>query len=702
MSKNLTIDGVQYTDVQKIEAIDTDTDQYVDFVDTSDANASSADILSGKTAYVNGQKITGSLAYVSSEDSGCLFIDYEGTELYQYTTAQALALTELPANPSHTGLTALGWNWTLQEIKDYLTDCPDAMVVVGQLYTTDDGASRFYISLTESQALTPTIYLNVYPNTQGYLDWGDGSQQVVIENSTGSSITFSNTHEYSSTGDYIISVKILNGAVSLSSSGHRCGLFTRYSGDTDANSVYLSSLKKVYFGQYIYYSDYGLANAVSVSEVICPQYDSTATPKNTFYNCYALKAFVCKRQTGRIAEYCFYNSGVKYVSIGTDNWVDMYSSYCFSRCINLKYITFSSRVSAQGLATGIASGCRSLRSSCLFYVSTYQSTTYGSNAFSSCTSLIYAVLKPLTSVLPTGMFSGCTQLSNIVGLNNITNFGTSCLQGCPLDGVDNFSINSGCTNIESSSFNGTNISADIQVPSGVTSLPAAFTNSRKIRSVSITNNTTSILPSTFYGNTSLEEVTLGTGIDFIQQNTFYDCLKLHSIHLPQSLRIIGQGAFTNCISLTNIELPDGLTSIGTQAFSNCTNLYSINIPSSVTSMGTVTGNRQFEYCYGLQIVRFNWANPIVVFPDTFSGVDSGCAYLLPFQSFANYTGSPFSSMAYKIGFATYPVGDALPTTDTSGTYNAVWYATIADAKTQTNPITVGNGNEIYCRCTATS
>ena len=70
----------------------------------------------------------------SSEfESGALFIDYDGTIVESYSTSEALALSALPSNPSHTGLTAQGWNWTLAQIQDYLTDYPDSAVVVGQI-----------------------------------------------------------------------------------------------------------------------------------------------------------------------------------------------------------------------------------------------------------------------------------------------------------------------------------------------------------------------------------------------------------------------------------------------------------------------------------------------------------------------------------------------------------------------------------------
>lgn len=108
----------------------------------------------------------------STGESGVKFIDYDGTELYSYTTAQALALSALPANPIHTGLTAQGWNWSLANIKAYLTKYPNAMVVVGQMYITDDGKTRIHIHLGEERK-SPMVGICV--NGSVDVDWGDGT-----------------------------------------------------------------------------------------------------------------------------------------------------------------------------------------------------------------------------------------------------------------------------------------------------------------------------------------------------------------------------------------------------------------------------------------------------------------------------------------------------------------------------------------------
>lgn len=57
---NVTINGVVYNDVEEVNIpLATDPSQVVKFVNTSDANAAAGDISKGKTAFINGQKITG-------------------------------------------------------------------------------------------------------------------------------------------------------------------------------------------------------------------------------------------------------------------------------------------------------------------------------------------------------------------------------------------------------------------------------------------------------------------------------------------------------------------------------------------------------------------------------------------------------------------------------------------------------------------
>lgn len=62
MAQNVIINGVTYQNVPEVNIPKSGGGGTAKFMDTADGNASATDILSGKTAYVNGVKITGQIA----------------------------------------------------------------------------------------------------------------------------------------------------------------------------------------------------------------------------------------------------------------------------------------------------------------------------------------------------------------------------------------------------------------------------------------------------------------------------------------------------------------------------------------------------------------------------------------------------------------------------------------------------------------
>lgn len=303
------------------------------------------------------------------------FWDYDGTLLHSYTLEEAQALTALPAQPTHEGLVGQGWNWSLEDVKA-LTRPMD----IGALYVTDDGATRFYISITDKDL---TVTMNIGQSVEGAVsvDWGDGSAQETLSGTTVSGIT----HTYSSSGDYVVSVYVSEGRLSLGSG-------------SSSRSVFVGQqLRKVEFGG---------------SEISCAMYAFTATRlrsivtnKNLVYTpdgsvisgCYSLEFFVDPGSTSYIyVENCRALSGVSLSKTA------VYGS--FSGCYALKRLNTAGfrQVAARGFLN-----CYNLES---VDFSEYSGVYIYENAFYACSQLKRVVFHGKVSQIYASAFSGCVNV----------------------------------------------------------------------------------------------------------------------------------------------------------------------------------------------------------------------------------------------------------------------------------------------------
>jgi hypothetical protein len=127
----------------------------------------------------------------------------------------------------------------------------------------------------------------------------------------------------------------------------------------------------------------------------------------------------------------------------------------------------------------------------------------------------------------------------------------------------------------------------------------------------------------------------------------------------------------------------------------------VTIPSSVTSIDSSA----FSGCFGLGFIRFSKADapPTVANSSAWTNIVPDCLILAPaliVNLYKNGTNYPNKNTYTYLGYATYTSGDTLPSTTTDETHTLTWYASVDDAVAQTNPITVGTGNEVYARAVA--
>ena len=317
-------------------------------IDITDTTAVASDVADDKYFYTAAGNKTEGTASGGGEpsiddDMDVIFIDYDGTLLYGYTKEEFAALSAMPSNPTHEGLTSQGWNWTLSDAKAYVAAYGG--LDIGQMYTITDGKTRLHISINsllttgngvDRSKFSLGIKSSVANNVS--IDWGDGT----IE--TKGSTSFSTyKHTYSATGDYIITLNVTSGTVSLgnnSSSYSICG-----DNEDLLSGMNKCRIKKILLGANVELTSYSLPSVKLIDTILLP-YGTTSIPASSLYLC-SLQGFVIPNTVTTIGNSSVYSSNtIRHVAI--PNSITSVGTYFLNSCFMLYRAFLPSNVTALG------------------------------------------------------------------------------------------------------------------------------------------------------------------------------------------------------------------------------------------------------------------------------------------------------------------------------------------------------------------
>ena len=470
------------------------------------------------------------------------FFDYDGTILYQYSAAQFLALTEMPANPSHTGLVAQGWNWSLADAQEYVAEW--GYQDIGQTYVTASGDTEIDIDFpTGFKRLSP--YLRIAVNGTVEVDWGDNSS---VETITGSSLTtnIDKQHTYAATGNYTIIIHVVSGSFSFYTSSSAYPLLHNNQNSTEKNRIYASRVNAIRIGNNCNLGSYCFCSLIRLRTITIPQ-SISGIGSSGFQYCYSLKC--CVIPNNNATSYSFSSTlSANYNLLAicmpknlTGFSPSVGSNYNLDRLLYPPNINLSSNLSSYPfeLSRTIVIPYRKYKyvfKSYNYDDSLEGKTTVPQYGFYNNLMLKNIVIPDEITEIKSTAFSYCLFLKSVVLPNNIY--------------------------IQSSAFSSCQTLKNINIPANATISNAVFNSCSALSNLYFSDTVTVSNSNICSSNNSLKSVRFPN--NFVGNNTIY---------------------FSSCYSLEDIEIPSGNTQIIGNAFSSCYSLPTITIPSGITTIG---------------------------------------------------------------------------------------------------------------------
>ena len=340
MTDTLTVFGNTFTGVTGIKASDNNSQikTYVRPQGTLSVTQNGTGIDVTNYAAVDVSVSGGSPTIV--EENDVIFADYDGTLLHSYSASEFLALSALPGNPSHSGLIAEGWNWTLSDAKDYVTEY--GYLTIGQTYITSDGKTKIYYEIDKDESLyyPASIYFATSVLGGVTIHWGDGSTTV-----TDSTTAKLYTHTYLVTGTYIIELEVTSGTVILQGNSGNPNNSIGGQGGTE-NAYNKTRFKKVLCGSNVVISGapfFTLRNLEIVSFSSTTLFNS---PEYLFYSSQSLNCVVIPDGITSVSNSMFRNTYIRYLSL--PNSIETIDGYGLASIYKLRKIEIPQNLTSMG------------------------------------------------------------------------------------------------------------------------------------------------------------------------------------------------------------------------------------------------------------------------------------------------------------------------------------------------------------------
>lgn len=382
-----------------------------------DANLTAANIAAGVSIF----GVTGTHSGGAPEPDDVNFFDYDGTLVKSYSAAAFANLSAMPANPTHTGLTAQGWNWSLANAKAYVTAY--GFLDIAQMYVPTDGKTHIFLNFADD---TPAPHMRQYLRwdqsvSNGVtINWGDGS---AAESYSGTGAA-SHLHAYAQPGSYEVTLEVTDGTLSFpGQAGTSASSYSIYGDHGDNNYYNRPHIVGIWLGSHIEtVGDYAFWNCYALREIIIPR-GVTTLGSNMLYYCHPLK-FVAIPDTvtdlvGQTFQFC---CDMEYVSLPRS--LTILPTYTYLDCYSLKRVAIPDTVTEIGNYP--FGRCYNLREVIL----PNSLTTIGNEVFNGCYTLQSVTWPTGLTTIPDKTFYCCTSLRNFTIPYGVTSLGSNVFYQC--------------------------------------------------------------------------------------------------------------------------------------------------------------------------------------------------------------------------------------------------------------------------------